>query len=124
MSIQSKKARRHWRRTVTKSRFVVKLSNIDGDDVCVLAEVRGWGAHAWAEWDQTIGGSSWETARDLPGYAYAMPVNHAGLAEELGAEGYDLDLSEYSPPDERADEGDDPDREWARAIDSIAAACR
>ena len=107
MSIQSKKVRRHWRRTVNKTRLAVKLSNLDGDDGCVLAEVRGWGAHAWAEWDQTLAGSTWEGPRDMPGYAYAMPVDHAGLVGELSAEGYDLDLSEYSRPDARlGEEGD------------------
>lgn len=107
MSIQSRKRRRHWRRTVDKGRFTVKLSNVDGDDVGVLATVRGWGAHEWARWDQTIAGSRWETPRDMPGFAYAMPCNDPGLADELNAEGYDIDLSEYSPHDERfGQEGD------------------
>jgi len=104
MSIQAKKARRHWRRTVDKKRLTVKLSNLDGDDGCVLAEVSGWGAHPWARWDQTITGSRWETPHDMPGVAYAMPCNDPGLVGELNAEGYDLALSEYSPPDERIGE--------------------
>jgi hypothetical protein len=97
MSKHANKARRHRRRMLDKKRLVVKLSTLDDyphNDV-VLAEVRGWGAHEWADWDGYINGDSWETARDMPGYAYAMPGNHAGLVEELRAEGYELDLSEY-----------------------------
>jgi hypothetical protein len=102
MSIQSRKARRHWRRTVNKVRLTVKLTNLDSDASGVLAEVRGWGAHEWARWDQTIAGSSWETARDMPGYAYTILVNDPGLVRELRAEGYALELSEYSEPDPEA----------------------
>lgn len=83
-----------------KDRLVVKLSDLDdyphGD--VVLAEVSGPGAHAWADSDQSIGGSSWETPSDMPDMAYAMPCNHAGLVAELRKEGYRLDLSEYSEP--------------------------
>ena len=99
MSIRSRKARRHWRRTVNKVRLTVKLTNLDGDDFGVLAKVQGWGAHEWARWDQTIAGSSWETPRDMPGYGYTILANYPGLVKELRAEGYALDLSEYSEPD-------------------------
>lgn len=78
----------------------MKLSNLDGDSGAVLATVRGWGAHEWARWDQSIGGSDWETPRDMPGFAYAMPGNYPNLVSDLRAEGYKLDLSEYTAPGE------------------------
>ena len=65
----------------------------------MLAEVTGRYAHAWAENDQSIAGSSWETAKDMPHFAYAMPSNSVTLVDELLKEGYTLDLSEYSEPD-------------------------
>lgn len=102
MSKHNNKRRRHQERTVRKDRLRVKLSTMDDyphRDI-VLAEVRGWGAHEWAEWDGYIGGDSWETAKDMPGYAYAMPVNSDTLVEELLAEGYVLDLSDYDTPEE------------------------
>jgi len=81
----------------------VKLASLDGDDGGVLATVQGWGAHAWARWDQSIGGSHWETPRDMPRLAYAMPSDDPTLIDDLRAEGYKLDLSEYAPPGERGE---------------------
>lgn len=87
---------------IRKDRLTVRLS-IPGDneahrDVC-FAIVEGDNAHVWADHDQTIAGDSWECASDMPGTAYAMPVNHPGLVAELQAEGYKLDISEYDEPD-------------------------
>lgn len=77
-------------------RFTVKLDNLDDRDGCVMATVSGLGALTWAKDDQTIGGASWEGA-DGDDFAYAMPLDHPGLVEELEGEGYELDLSEYDP---------------------------
>lgn len=122
MSLQSKKRRRHTRRTLDKGRLVVKLSTRD-DGLSVLATVRGWGAHAWAKHDQTIAGDRWEAPRDLPGFAYALLCNVPGLIDELRGEGYRLDLSEYDdPPATWPDEGDEADREWAASVARVAAA--
>lgn len=99
--VTAAKRRRHIRRTLQKDRLTVKLCTM-GDYPhadTVMAEVQGLNAHAWADHDGYIAGSSWETPRDMPGFAYAMPCNHAGLVNELRAEGYVLDLSEYSEPD-------------------------
>ncbi len=97
--------------TTRKDRLTVKLSNSESEDAqvggWVMAEIEGDFAHEWAESDGSIGGSSWETASDMPDFAYAMPCNHAGLVEELRKEGYVLDLSEYLTPEEV--EENDPD---------------
>lgn len=59
------------------------------------AEVHDPYAHQWADNDQCIDGSSWETASDMPGFAYTILTDRPSLVEELRAEGYSLDLSEY-----------------------------
>ena len=86
---------------ILKPRYTVKLSTMNDyphADV-VMAEVTGRWAHAWAENDGYIAGDSWETAKDMPHFAYAMPCNSTTLVDELRKEGYTLDLSEYSEPD-------------------------
>jgi hypothetical protein len=83
----------------SRKQFTVKLDNLDDRDGCVMATIEGPDAHLHAKDDQTIAGSRWECAGDMPELAYAMPCDHAGLVAELEAEGYDLDLSEYCPPD-------------------------
>ena len=60
-----------------------------------MVEVHDTFAHEWADSDQTIDGSSWETARDMPGFAYTIICNRPGLVAELEAEGYRLNLSQY-----------------------------
>lgn len=46
--------------------------------------------------DQSIYGTHWEFDGNL---AYAIILNDTDLAEELRSEGYDVDDSEYCPPD-------------------------
>lgn len=54
-------------------------------------------AEAWANRHQTADGSYWETAPDLDGLVYNIVYDRPTLIAELEAEGYTLDLSEYSP---------------------------
>lgn len=90
-----------------KTRLTVALDN-QGDSL--TAVVQGWRAGQWAASDQTIGGSGWELAdgrlHSTPRsrLAYAMPGDYPGLAEELRKEGYRLDLSCYSEPEEGEEE--------------------
>lgn len=78
--------------------FVVKLDNLEDRDGAVMAFVEGKGAAKWAKDQQSIADSNWES--DGPDFAYAMPTDHEGLVEELESEGYDLNLDEYSPPED------------------------
>lgn len=106
-------ARRAVKKRTDIGAFTVKLSTMDDyphNDV-VMAEVSGRGADKWADNDQYIAGSSWETPRDMPNFAYAMPVNHDGLVAELRKEGYKLDLSEYEVPEKLCKEVGCTDRE-------------
>lgn len=52
-------------------------------------------ADIWADWDQSIEGSSWETPSDMPHFAYACTIDHHGLIASLRKDGYTLDLTEY-----------------------------
>lgn len=97
MSLQPKRQRRRRGAPTDKSSLVVRLETCD-DGITVLATVEGRAAHEWARTDQTIAGSRWETPRDMPGVAYAMPANEPGLVDELRREGYRLDVSAYEPP--------------------------
>lgn len=118
MSIAAKKVRRaaragarHEAETTRKDRLTVKLSTCGSyphADV-VVADVRGPGADKWAESDQTVGGSSWERLDDSN--VYAMPSNSDGLVGALLAEGYKLDLSEYSTPIESCEDCDCTDKD-------------
>jgi hypothetical protein len=79
--------------------FTVHVDNLDDREGCVMVTVTGEGARKWAEWNQSIAGSNWECVDD--GYAYAVPCDYPTLLDDMKAEGYtNLDLSEYSPPDE------------------------
>lgn len=73
----------------------IKLDNLSDRAGCVLVTSHDVAA---ARDDQSIAGSRWEVADGA--LAYAMPTDSFGLLAELKAEGYDVDDSEYSPPDE------------------------
>lgn len=93
-TVLKRTAKKH---TVDKDRFMVRLKTM-GDyphNDTLMAEVSGRGSDTWADSDGYIGGSSWETPRDMPGFAYAMPGNYPGLVSDLRKEGYKLNLSEY-----------------------------
>ena len=110
------------RKHVEHPHFVVHLDNLEDRDGAVMASVSGKGARAWAENQQSIGGSSWEGAGD-DHYAYAMPTDHPGLVAELEKEGYELDLSEYTPPTPEEQESNSAKRnEDAEKIERILLA--
>ncbi len=79
--------------------YTVSLDNLDDREGAVMVTASGSGAGQWAKRMQSIGGSMWE--RDGSDFAYAMPTDHPGLVAELEAEGYVLNLDDYSPPSER-----------------------
>jgi len=74
----------------------IKLDNLDRDDDSVLVTCEDKEA---ARDDQSIEGSHWECPRDMEG-AYAVISDRPGLVEALEKEGYDVDASNYCPPDE------------------------
>lgn len=87
--------------------FTVHLDNLgigNGEEGAVTAYVSGPGACRWAKDDQSIEGDSWECSDD--NFAYAILMDHPGLYESLVEQGYDVDATEYSAPDE-ADEEDE-----------------
>jgi hypothetical protein len=76
----------------------VKLTNNGGEDdgsVLVTCDDKGG-----AEDDQYIDGSTWESPSDMQ-EAYTILQDRPMLYDELVAAGYDVDTSEYSPPDEQ-----------------------
>ena len=76
----------------------LKLENSDDDPCIVNVYVNAAYARIWADNEQTTQGSSWECAEDS--FAYNFWHWHPKMLDELEAEGYQLDLSEYSEPDE------------------------
>jgi hypothetical protein len=74
----------------------VKLDNLDRDDGFVLVTCEDRDA---AIEDQSIEGSHWEASRGMPG-AYAVISDRPDLVERLEKAGYNVDSSEYSPPEE------------------------
>jgi hypothetical protein len=98
-----------WWDLVNNAPFKIKLDNLNDREGCVMV----WAdSKILAIHDQTISGCRWEAPDDMDG-AYAMPMDHPGLLEELKKEGYDIDDSEYCPPDSRCPHGNH--------IDSCAA---
>ena len=80
---------------VKKAPFRIKLDNLDDREGCVMIEAE---SKILAVHDQSISGANWEAPDDLD-IAYAMPMDHPGLLEELKKEGYEINEDEYSPPD-------------------------
>jgi len=78
--------------------LVVRLETSSCDPMQITVDVSGPTAHAWADNDQTIAGASWETARDMPEYAYTVLSWYPTLIADLKKDGYRLDLSEYNEP--------------------------
>ena len=72
----------------------IKLDNLDHDDEMVTVYCDDQEA---AILDQSIDGSMWEAPGDLD-VAYAVICDREGLVEELEADGYEVDTSDYSPP--------------------------
>lgn len=86
---------------ISKADFHIKLDNLDDREGCVMIEAK---SQVLAEHDQTIAGSKWECPGDMD-IAYAMPMDHPGLLEELEKESYIIDDSEYSPPEKLCPHG-------------------
>ena len=80
--------------------YTIKLTNSDDDPTQILAVVRGAFAKQWGEFHGALAGGTWECA-DGPTFIYDTLSFEPSLVENLEAEGFDLDLSEYSDPDER-----------------------
>lgn len=73
----------------------IKLDNMDSDDGTVLVTCEDSDIK---EERQSIQGSNWEAPSDMSG-AYAMISDAQDLVSILEKEGYDVDSSEYCPPD-------------------------
>lgn len=71
----------------------IRLDN-QGDDGLVVIDTRD---AAEAACDQSVAGSRWEVSLG-DGYAYAIVSDYVGLAAELEAEGYELDVDAYFDP--------------------------
>jgi hypothetical protein len=76
----------------------IKLDNMDRDDWTVLITCEN---QKDAKDDQSVAGAAWEAPGDMD-IAYTIAGDHPTLLTELEAEGYDVDSSEYSPPEESA----------------------
>jgi hypothetical protein len=76
----------------------LKLENSDDDPTFVNVYVNAAYARIWAGNEQTTQGSTWECDGDT--FAYNSWAWHPEMLDELLADGYELDLSEYSEPDE------------------------
>lgn len=78
----------------TKKRMHITLSQSDSDDGYVTVYCDDKKA---CRDDQSIEGSNWETPRDMDG-GYAIIQDRPSLVADLTRKGYDVDDSEYSPP--------------------------
>jgi hypothetical protein len=84
-----------WWYLVDKAPFKIRLDNLGDRHGCVMIYCS---SQILAKHDQTIAGSRWECPSDMD-IAYAMPPDSPDLLEELKKEGYEIDDSQYSPPD-------------------------
>ncbi len=82
-----------FRITVTSKPMPIILDNQGSDDGSVTVTCD----ESDAANDQTIDGSTWE---NCDGMAYTILSDRPSLYDELVAEGYDVDASAYSPPDD------------------------
>ncbi len=73
----------------------IKLDNLDDRDGCVMITCDNQEA---AKHDQSIAGSMWEAPGDMD-IAYAMPLDHPNLLDELKKEGYEINEDDYCSPD-------------------------
>lgn len=85
-----------FRITLTEEPLKIKLSTNDDDNGSVLVICDDKEA---AKDDQSIDGSSWECPSDMD-EAYTVLQDRQTLLADLEKEGYDVDSSEYSAPDE------------------------
>lgn len=73
----------------------IKLDNLDRDDDSVLVTCDDQDA---ARDDQSVEGSHWECPSDM-NIGYAIIGDRPDLVEALEKDGYEVDDSEYCPPD-------------------------
>jgi len=99
----------------------VDVSNTSDDDGPMRIDfvVRDRIAEAWADREGDIAGDTWQSAGDS--YVYASTYWYPGLIEELQKDGYDLDLSEFSEPDEADIAADEHRREYGS--DFVSGGC-
>jgi hypothetical protein len=81
-----------------KADITFRLENSDDDPTTINLHAYYDHAKVWADWDQTIDGSSWEC--DGSDFIYNILYWRPGLIDELKAEGYSLDQSVYCEPTE------------------------
>jgi hypothetical protein len=80
---------------IDKAPFKIRLDNLDDREGCVMIDCE---SQILATHDQTIAGARWECPSDMTS-AYAMPLDHPDLLDQLKKEGYEINDDEYSPPD-------------------------
>lgn len=79
----------------------IKLSNREDDPFVITFEIHDEIADAWANAHGSVCGGTWECADMGTSFVYDMGSWYADLFDELKEEGYKLDFSEYSEPDEQ-----------------------
>lgn len=84
-----------WWDLMNNAPFRIKLDNLDDREGCVMIDAE---SKILAVHDQSIAGCHWEAPDDMDG-AYAMPLDHPDLLDELKKESYEINDDEYSPPD-------------------------
>lgn len=82
-----------------KDLYTVKVDSSDDDPFSINLYVQGPYAEEWADSVGAVGGSSWESC-DGPTFVHDHDIWYPGIIEEWEAEGWDLDLSDYSEPDD------------------------
>lgn len=81
---------------VEKAPFKIELDNLDDDEGGVMVYCN---SKILAVHDQSVAGSHWECAPDMP-VAYACAGDHPNLVKELEDEGYIVNDDNYCSPDE------------------------
>jgi len=89
-----------WRRIHDVAGVTIRVENSDDDPTIVEFIIQDEIADAWADAHGSLAGGTWECV-DGPEFVYDITYWHPRLFEELEKEGYDLDFSNYSEPDER-----------------------
>lgn len=80
--------------------YTIVVENTDDDPTQLMVHVSGEYAAQWAEYHGSLAGGTWEKA-DGPDFVYDIICWAPNLIEQVTAEGFDLDLSQYSDPDPR-----------------------
>jgi hypothetical protein len=79
--------------------YRIHISPTSDDPTQFFATVTGPYADQWADFHGSLDGGTWERV-DGPTHVYDILLWRPGLFDELMADGYIFDLSEYSEPDE------------------------